>query len=214
MPINDMFDAAALFRRHETAFTTSTTLAGFVQSAGLTHLEGYMGGWLEKAYETAKVGKCTVYRPLQFPRAEQFSDLFTNAYFLATEAKGKPAGVCFISGYRGDAAPCGHMGGRRGYTPGTNTRCHYGAKFYGTYVTPRPEVKALVEAHIGAYGGYSYEAIRRDDGILVTARCSQIIGSVWLALLDKDADIQALFDADTRAFIAAEKQADIDAWGG
>lgn len=217
--MRDAFDCYALFKKHPAAFESAATFTEFYTAAGLDYLERYAGGWVESAFETAKAGKATR-RPLIFPRAAKFADLFTAAFFLQTDSKSIPRGACFMSGRptsrkEGDfaPAPCGHMGGTRGYserTPGT--RSHYGTKFYGSYVVPSDEVRGACESYFGKNQSFSFEAIAREDGVLIIARWPYP-GEMWLALLDQGETVEALFDDETRAFITKEKQAAVDAWG-
>lgn len=194
-----------LFKKHQAAADASATFTEFYKSAGLNHLEPYAGGWVEKVFRGFKAGKET-YKPLEFPTANKFSDLFTSATLIPIDMKQKPAGVVFLGGNAGYAK---HLGGRRGWSERTpDTRCHYGAKFYGTYVTPCDAVVAV----FGKYE-YSFEAIRRTDGILITAQPRDYIGSTWLALLDLSEDITTVLDETTQNLIKQEQQAEIDAWG-
>lgn len=174
--------------------------------------QGYEEVCAEDTRKEARAGKRT-YRALLFPHANKFSDLFIAAYFIPTDAKVKPAGARFVSGSRG-GAPCGCMGGKRGRSERTpNTRSHYGGKFYGTYAVPCAELAPLLRTPRGENYSYSFEAIRREDGILILARRSDCIGDTWLALLDLSENIEDMFDDETRAFLAAERQAAVDAWG-
>lgn len=200
-------DAYALFEKHPDAFTASSNFTEFYKAANLNHLDAYAGGWVEDAFQTLKVGKRT-HRALLFPQATKFSDLFDKAYFLPTDAKDKPQGVYFVSGSRGGAIAM-HVGGKRGWSERTpDTRSHYGAKFYGTYAAPCAKLRTMM-----GKGGFSFEAIRREDGILICVRQHDYVGSDWVALLDLSENIETLFDDETRALLAAERQAAIDAWG-
>jgi len=201
MALHKTEDAYALFRKHNDAFKVSDNFTTFIQLAGLNHLDNYIGGWIEAAFNTFKAGKET-YRPLLMPNASKFSDLFTAAYFLPTDQKDKPEGVKFLGG---NAGLCGHMGGTRGWSERSpDTRSHYGCKFYGTYVLPIEKIN---------HKNTSFEAIRRTDGILIIIRSTHYVGEDWVALLDPDANIEEMFDEETRAFLAKERQAALDAWG-
>lgn len=202
--IRDAFDAYAFFKKHQEAFDKSETFTEFINQAGLQHMDNWIGGWIEDAYATMKAGKTTTYRPLAFPKANKYADLFTAAIFIPTDERNKPQGYRFMSGFSK------HCGGTRGWSKRTpSTRSHYGAKFYGTYVKPLPEVDRVHGFH---REGYSFEAINREDGILIIARHHNGIFQQWIALLDKSENIETMFDADTQEFIAKERQAELDAW--
>lgn len=206
--LRDTFECYTLFKKHPEAFETSTNFGEFIAAASLEYLRDYAGGWVELAFSTMKAGKET-YRPLYFPKAEKFNDLFTAGFFIPTDAKMKPAGSHYIGG---DAGLARHCEGIRGWSKNMpDVRSHYGTKFYGSYVIPTDDVKAACLGYFGKGETVSFEAINRDDGVLITARWSYP-GEIWLALLEKGANIETLFDETTRAFIAAEHQADIDAW--
>lgn len=204
--MRETLDCYRLFEKHMEAFNTSETFTEFIEKANLMHLEKYAGGWVENAFETMKAGKKTN-RGLLFPKANKFSDLFQEAFFIPTDSKDKPQGSIFVSGNAGFSR---HAGGKRGYserTPGT--RSHYGAKFYGTYVIPKPEI----HKHISGKYNYSFEAIKREDGILIIANLHDYIGGDWIALLDVSEDIRSLFDTDTQEMLSKERQAEIEVWG-
>lgn len=205
--MRDAFEAYTLFKKHPEATATAQNFTEFCKLANLAHLEKYAGGWIDRAFNTFKAGKETL-SPLYFPAASKFSELFEAAYLIETNSKNKPVGVIFLGGNDGFSR---HLGGRRGWSERTpDTRSHYGAKFYGTYVKP---TRAMLDVCGPYHGQYSFEAIRRTDGILITVHTHAYIGSTWLALLDLSEDIRAYFDDETRAMLAAERQAEFDAWG-
>jgi hypothetical protein len=210
MRFDSAFDFYTAFDEHSDAFKQAASFAEFCKLAGLDYLSRYV--WASDVFETAKAGKRT-YHALKFPNANKFSDLFEAAVFVPTPQRGErshtPDGYMFLSG---NASHCGHVGGNRSWSERTEgTRAHYGAKFYGTYVKPRTEVHnvslTLTEHSAG------YEAIRRDDGILIIGNDGLCIGSVWLALLPLTEHIESMFDAETLALIEREKQAEVEAWG-
>jgi len=210
---NNYEDFYALFEQHKDDFAASDTYEAFCQRVGKEWLKNYK--WAVRVFNTAKAGKRT-YHPLTFPTIERFADLFTSAEFIPTDAPAtEKRGLHFLSGNAGLAM---HVGGTRAWSKTSpDTRSHYGAKFYGTYVQPVPAVMEAVNAwggHLDAPRSYSFEAIEREDGILVLAHDSLYIGSTWLALLPLTEDIETLFDAETRELVARERAAEMAAWGG
>ena len=199
--MRDTPDCYMLFKKHKELFDQANTFTEFCNFLGLTYLQRYIGGWVESAFDTFKAGKETR-RPLVIPNASKFSDLFTAAYFIITDQKNKPEGVKFLGGNSG---LCGHMGGTRGWSKTCEgTRSHYGGKFYGTYVVPIEKIN---------YKNSSFEAIKRTDGILITCKSHDYCGEDWVALLDVNEKIEDMFDDETKAFLAAERQAAENAWG-
>lgn len=194
-------DCYNLFRKYKSEFNTSKDFADFCQITKLSYLLDYVGGWVEQAYWTMKAGKET-HRGLKLPNANRFSDLFTEVYLLPTDMNNKPEGVHFLGG---DAGFTKHLGGTRGWSKTCEgARSQYGAKFYGTYVVPIESI---------TYKNTSFEAITRTDGILITIQSHNYTGCDWIALLDLTEDIKTLYDDDTKAMLAKERQAEIDAWG-
>lgn len=210
---SDSFDFYDWFDKYPEQFKQAQSYEEFCELVGTplaSRLKEYR--WVPQVFECAKVRKRT-YRPLRFPRAERFVDLFEAAVFVATPEHGKPSQV--PAGYKflgGTASLCGHVGGKRGWSERTpDTRAHFGAKFYGMYVRPRSEVHNL--AMTLAEHPHSYEAIRRTDGILILAHDGHSIGQDWLALLPLTENIEDMLDQKTREMIAGERQAAKDAWG-
>jgi len=205
--MREPWDLYKLVDQHPEAFKASANLAEFIEATGMHWLDGYVGYWADDAFATAKAGKRT-HRPLIFPNANKYTDLFKRALFLPTDDKNKPPEARFLGGNDGFAR---HCGGKRGWSTTTpDIPSHYGAKFYGTYVIPLPEVARVVKPR-GGYT-YSFEAIKREDGILITINRSDYIGCDWAALLDVTEDIRTMFDDETKAFLDRERQAELDAW--
>jgi hypothetical protein len=208
MMMREPHDFYALFEQHADAFAKAQTYAEFCTLANVEYLNTYR--WAPAVFETAKAGKRT-YRALKFPKVNSFAELFAEAKLLPTSNKRGdiPQGFKYLGG---DASVCGSFGGTRGWSKDhKDIRSHYGAAFHGTYVLPRKEVYDMpmtLDAHAA-----SYEAIPREDGILIIARDSHCIGSDWLALLPLTENIESLFDDATREFLANERQAARDAWG-
>ncbi len=202
-------DFYTLFEEHKDEFAASADYETFCQKVGREWLKNYK--WAVRVFATAKAGKRT-YHPLRFPTFDKFTDLFSAAKFLPMpNAKQNviPKGFAFLSG---NASLAMHVGGKRSWSERTpDTRAHYGAQFYGTYVQPTTEVynvpMTLVEH------AKSYEAIQREDGILILAHDGLCIGSDWLALLPLSENIETLFDTETRELIARERKAEVIAWG-
>jgi hypothetical protein len=195
MPINprECFDFYDIFDEHKAEFDVSATFASFCDAIDASYLKSCM--WAPPVYDTAKAGKRT-WRPLEFPRAECFSELFESAVFV--ETKQTPRGYMFLSG-----GLCMHVGGKRGWSKDhSDIRSHYGSAFFGTYVKPKKTV----------YNVRGYEAIRREDGILILANDGLCIGSAYLALIPLTESIETLFDEPTKQFIAKERQGERDAW--
>lgn len=205
----DSYDFYKMFDARPDAATQAATLSEFAAITGNKRAEYYAGGWSEKCLQSWKHGKPT-YTPLEFPEAEKFSDLFAAVSFRSTKAQRGP-GQFFLSD---NGSYCAYIGGRRGWserTPGT--RSHYGAEFYGTYVTPHSEVlKAMAERYGRGYT-ISFEAIRRTDGILITCHPSEIISSYWLALLPLSEDICTYYTAAEQKLIADNKADALSVWG-
>jgi hypothetical protein len=207
MSYNDYEDFYELFEQHPTQFAESTTYEEFCKLVGKDYLAKYI--WAGRVFATAKAGKRT-YRPLVFPQVNTFAELFEKAELLPTETTDSRHGKAkFLSG---SASVCMHVGGKRSWSERTlGTRAHYGAKFYGTYVTPTPMVADVKMTLAPCPQGF--EAIAREDGILVIATDGLCIGSDWLALLPLTENIETLFDTETKELLARERQAEIDAWG-
>lgn len=169
------------------------------------YMKKYANGWINQAYKTARAGKTSLYNALSFNAyASKFSDLFESITFCDT--KQKPKTDFYYLG--GNASLCGHYGGMRGWSKTSkDIRSHYGANFFGTYAKPTKELLKFLGT-----GGWSFEAIRRSDGILITVHDSSYIGSTWLALLDDSEQIETYFDITTLEFLETEKQAAAKAW--
>jgi hypothetical protein len=199
---NDYEDFYTLFEEHKQAFDKASTYEEFCALSDKEYLAGYK--WAERVFATAKAGKRT-YRPLYYPLFESFADLFQDAKFLPTNAP-KPTGYVFLSG-----GPCMSVGGKRSWSitcPGT--RAHYGSKFYGTYVRPLTEIhnhKMTLAEHPA-----NFEMVKREDGILILSQDGKCIGSDWLALLPTTADVETLFDEESRQLLARERKAEQEAW--
>lgn len=192
------------FDKHPAEFAATENFEDYCLAVGDTlHMDVLKGyRWAPAVFATAKAGKRTV-RALTHPKASKFSDLFTAIVLAETTGKGRaavPAGGVYMGG---DGGLHGHFGGRRGWMGGA--RRHDGAKFFGTYVVPIAELMDPLNT--------TFEAIRREDGILIIARDSPGIGGVWVALLDPSENIETYFSASTREFLRVERQAAVDAWG-
>lgn len=197
------------FDKHPAEFATATTYAEYCALVGGPLHSDYLSTvrWAPAVFATAKAGKRTV-RALTMPKAGKFSDLFSVVTLAETTGKGRaavPAGGVYMGG---DASLHGFFGGRRGWLGGR--RRHEGTKFFGTYVTPQPE---LARTTLGGEKISSFEALRRADGILIIARDSPGIEGVWVALLDLAESIESYFSESTREFLRVERQAAVDAWG-
>lgn len=213
MNFNDTMDFYDVFDKYPVEFSKATTFPEFCELVGtpiMLHVATYR--WVPDVFATAKAGKRT-YRALRFPNANKFSDLFEQVKFLPAPQNGKPSqipcGFKWISGTELDY--CTHVGGRRGWSQTCpDTRSHYGATFYGTYVKPKAEVHAMrmtLSEHPN-----SYEAIKRTDGILILAHDGHSIGSDYVALLPLSENIEDMYDEETKAFRAAERKAEAEAW--
>jgi hypothetical protein len=201
---NDYEDFYTLFEQYPKEFTEASSYDEFIKATGKDYLRNYL--WACRVFDTAKAGKRT-YRPLSFPKVESFSELFLDAQLLPTDQKVKPKNYVFLSG-----GTCMHIGGKRTWSETCpNTRAHFGGKFNGTYVLPKPYVhghKMTLADHPA-----SYEMVKREDGILILAHDGLCIGSDWLALLPLTEDIETLFNKETRALLATEREAKVLAWG-
>lgn len=201
------YDCYILFEQYINEFESAKDFSEFCVMVNKTHLERYY--WVELSFYTMKAGKKTN-KPLIVPNASKFSDLFTNAILIETNNKHKPIDTHYVSGDAGLSKFCG---GIRGYSKTTpDIRSHYGAKFYGTYVTPNDKTKELIKTYC-CDKNYSFEAIRRKDGILITVKPNSYPGCSWLALLDSSDNVDTLFDEETRQFLERERKAEIEAWG-
>jgi hypothetical protein len=177
--------------------------------------------WMARHYDFLKERGFLLMKTVIDPKARQWSDIITDARFLPTPTNERgsknviPPGFIFCSGLSDKSVPTGNIGGTRGYRDmgdGSKVRTHYGARFYGTYVA----VKARISNQFDTVSGHvsSLEAIRRTDGILVTARDSHAIGSNWVALLDLDSPpITDLMPEEDRRLIAENREAELAAWG-
>ena len=209
MSYDDAFDFYEEFDKHPNEFQAASTYQEFCALVGgklWEHLATYR--WVPAVFATAKAGKRTA-RALAFPLAQKFSDLFQSAQLVVYKAgqDNNPRGTYFLGGH---GAVNDHLGGERGWSKTSpNTRSHFKATFYSTYVTPTSEVKAIIPRDPYT----SFEGIRRDDGILIIARDSKCIYQTYIALIDSSEDIRVLFDEKTKAFLESERQAEIAAWG-
>ena len=206
-------DFYSLFEQYPDAFKESETYEAFCLAVGKEYLTTYR--WAPRVFATAKAGKRT-YRPLVFPTISAFSELFEDARFLPASSDRKKGTI--PQGYLWCSVLSMHIGGTRDWSPNWpkgETRRHMGATFYGTYVKPKTEVTNAVNAwgnHFGGHSTFSFEAIEREDGILVLAHDSSYIGSEWLALLPLTETIESLFDQETRDLLAREREAERMAW--
>lgn len=203
----ETFDWYKMFDANLDAAAQATSLTEFATITGNKRAEYYAGGWAEKCLASWKAGKQTYY-PLEFPQFEKFSDLFSDVDFHSTKARRAP-GEYFLSG---NASYCSHVGGRRGFSESGN-KCHYGAEFFGTYVIPAPEVLQAVLIRYGKGYTISFEAIPRDDGILITCHPSEIISSYWLALLPVSENIYDYYPETARRIIDENKADTLKVWG-
>jgi hypothetical protein len=201
MPLRDCFDCYTLFEKHKEAFDASANFGEFIEKAGLKHLDGYVGHWVEDVFQTFKAGKKTC-RGLMFPNANKFTDLFSAAYFATDQ--NKIPGAVYLGGSGALHKHCGGIYGWSKTSP--DIKSHYGAKWYSTRVVPREEIAEKLGK------SYSLEAVKREDGILILHNPHGYVGSTWLALLDLSENIETLFDDTTREFIAMDRKAEMDAW--
>lgn len=211
----------------------------------------YAQGWAVDSFRTFKAFRArglTTYvdRPLALPDAATVADLFEAARFIETpggarthqdslsvlEARAGGPGFLFASGAsRGkNAAPCGHMGGVRSWSPkflasGENIRQHTGGAFFASYVKPNDAVRADWEKHVGdpdgkgqgqGAGDFSlggFEFVERADGVLIIARAGGSgIFQRWIALLPPGSSLVEIMPQADRDFLAAEMAAEVAAW--
>jgi hypothetical protein len=203
MSMKTAIDFYELFAKYPAEFAASATYPEFCRSIGKQHLEAYV--WAPPVFATAKAGKQT-FHPLRLPTVERFADLFIDAKLLPTHPRAAiPQGYRYLSTLQADTNIPFHIGGTRGWSKTqADVRSHYGATYHGVYVRSQP----AADTDLGAY-----EAIRREDGILVLAQSSHLIFSEWLALLPLSESIETLFDEPTRQLIAREREAELAAWG-
>jgi hypothetical protein len=147
-------------------------------------------------------------KPILFPDARTFHDIFSEARLAEGMPRINPDDdtcwryVCATSARR--AAPIGHMGGKhylRTRKDGSFS-CfgRAGARFMSPHARPLPGVvRKAEESMISAAG--SFEVIDRTDGVLITLRDNNGIGTRWIALLDPG-----------ESLIPLMSQADQDAW--
>lgn len=210
---NSNFDFYEYFDANPVQFAAAATFDAFLEAVDTplsSHLKAYR--WAARAFDTLKAGKRTA-QSLLLPNACKFSDVFAGARLvehLTGKHYRKQAGY-FIGGAGSRSF---HGGGERGFSKTSpEIRSHFGAvKFFVTYVTPADSALiATMNDYLGDVD--SFEAIRRDDGILIIARNSRLIGSQYVALLDASENIETLYDADSIALLARERAAALAAWG-
>lgn len=224
----DVADIYEHFKKHPAEFQGAATMVEFADAigGGLGELlRKYAAGWAGRVFETVKAHPNTfLYRPLLLPRARTFADLFSGAVYaehVTTQKSGShstaPAGFCFVSATRAkDAVPCGHHSGTRyvvKFRDGTAVRGRSGAKFMLSYAKPRDETIAAIGGNLGGSGGIgSFEAVTRDDGILIIANAPRHLGSDWVALLNAGESLLPLMPPEVAPMLAAEAEADRAAW--
>lgn len=187
----------------------------------------YPNGYWSLYYATIKVHGF-VGRALLMPKATKCRDIFADVSLYPYESGGLyrhqiqhvRAGAAYISGRR---APGFEYFGRLGAIYEWSQRwLERGEKIKsirgGTqWLTGAIPTQATVDAY-GAIAGPgewelgTFEAIKRDDGILVTAKCNNGFGSRWLALLDSDECALDMLDDHERGEIEAEIARRDDAW--
>lgn len=208
MSMNDYRDAYKLFEAHPEAFSLAQTFPQFCILAEVEYYAHY--AWIPRAFASAKEGKFT-YHPVRFPKVNRFAELFEEVKLLPMPERNSnliPNGFLSLTGNGGIAM---HVGGKRGWSKTSKgTRSIYGAKFCMTYVKPKAEIANVAMTLVDR--ARSYEAIKRDDGILILAHDGLSIGREWIALLPLSENIEDLLSSEDRELIEREKADDIRAW--
>lgn len=232
-------DLWKLFEQHNAR--DFATFAEWCAKGGLRgELGSYMaekltGGWAEDYFRTfhrIPVGGY-IAKPLSFPEARTVADLFDACKLIPqmknpqggrTLDEGKRwieqnaggPGFVFFGGSRSRLTWCGHPGATWEYDEARNTRTIRGGSFASTYAKPKPAVLKWWENTMGSEGDFSlggFEAVDRDDGILVIARSRCGIGDRWVALLDAGQDLFSLAPQADRDLIQATEAAEASAFG-
>lgn len=204
---------------HESYAAGAETFDQFCDLVGGPLAEHYRSyRWLPTHFDTLKAHPGSrMYHALQLPKAHTVADVFATADCLPTDGP-KPTGYYFVSSLRGGRfGVCDNLGGSRyirKFPDGSVVRGIAGAKFYGTYAQLTTAAQTAIDnyATISLYGPYSLEAIDREDGILITVQSSRILGSLWLALLPREASLVPLFPQATRDLIATNEALEREAW--
>lgn len=227
-----------VFRRHEAEFARHPDLASFSAATGT--LRDYVGGWCDNLYLTDKAfGIGTLAKHLAMPPARTMADLFEAARLKpATRGNVTLPDWCYAGSSRGDAFPSAHVGGKRGirdFGDGSVVRTRSGAVWTHTEVKPRREVREAWAAIYGrghawpggrsseayapnvsaseAFDLCSFEAVTRDDGVLIIAKGGRGFGDMWIAMLRPGETIRGLLPAHDVATLDQQAADDAAAWG-
>lgn len=150
-------------------------------------------------------------RPILFPDARTFRDLFSEARFathMPTIDLEDLTCWRYVTGTRANiAAPHWHRTKRRYIkTRGGKFWTHAieAAGFMSCNVRPLPGIVARAEETLISRAG-SFEVIQRSDGVLVALSDNHGIGSRWIALLDNGESLLSLMSADDQAAYEAAR---------
>jgi hypothetical protein len=220
MTMTTHVDLTKLFDKHAAEFAAAATMAEFIEAIPVTDaykdfLRRYADAdaWGLLSFRTHKA-QGFVSKPLFFPEAKTFADLFETVQLLDYSMGGSPGnrdnGLMFVSSsYTSGVSYFGQVAGKlyikvrrddRFWCFGVNPK-----RSVCTYAKARRDVIKCLDNTMVTGSWYSIEIVKRDDGKLLVVGRDEI-GSRWLALLPgTESMIQMLPSADQAAI--AEWQA-------
>lgn len=200
-------DYTKLYDKHAAEFAAAADFAEFIRAIAVSDNERafylkYAGGWADRSFLTHKTHGF-VGRPLAMPTVTTWSGLFEKVELLPyleggrtyyerhdTEQKNR----LFISGatrskglvHFGEMSAPLYIKTRkdgRFFCFGVRSRGRYTC----SYATPTKSLRLALFNNLISDRWFSVEIVERNDGkILITGKDGHYIGSIWLALLDRE----------------------------